>query len=71
MKEIRDDVGSYVRKLRKGHGYSQDKLASLTGIYQHEISRIELGKTRPSANKAKRLGEALGVGEDGLFTPEM
>jgi DNA-binding XRE family transcriptional regulator len=50
-----------VRELRKEHKLTQKQLASLSGIDQGEISRIERGQTNPTASTLAALLAPLGA----------
>lgn len=50
-----------LKKLRKGKGLSQEKLAEMCGVVRQTITMIEMGVNKPSVPLAKKLGEALEV----------
>lgn len=50
-----------LRTLREKAGLTQEELASLVGVQRTQITMIEIGKSRPSINTAKKLGEVLNV----------
>jgi transcriptional regulator with XRE-family HTH domain len=50
-----------VRELRKRHKLTQKQLATVSGINQGEISRIERGQTNPSATTLAALLAPLGA----------
>ena len=54
-------VAYIVAKARLETGYSQKQLASLTGIDQSDISKIERGAANPSVSTLDRIAEALGA----------
>lgn len=58
----RNIAGERVRK-----GLHQKDLASLSGITQAQISRIEVGRAVPRADSLSRIANALGVGIDHLM----
>lgn len=49
-----------VAKARAAAGISQKQLASLTGIDQSDLSKIERGASNPSVGTLRRIAEALG-----------
>ena len=49
------DIGTKLRSVRKGKGYSIYRLAKETGISQNHISGIELGKRQPTIEMLNRL----------------
>ena len=58
-KRISVSVGESVRILRELQEYSQNELASLTGIPQATLSAIENGRIRLGVERAKVLARAL------------
>ena len=48
-------------KIRNEKNLSQKQLASLTGINQADISRIENGNANPSLRTLQRLAKGLGM----------
>ncbi|WP_390621258.1 helix-turn-helix domain-containing protein [Urbifossiella limnaea] len=60
-RKIRLWSGARLRTLREGAGYTQAELAAAVGIYPHEVSNYERGKTEPSFSVLVRIAEALRV----------
>ena len=58
-KRINVSVGESVRIIRELQGYSQNKLAQLTGIPQATLSAIENDRVRLGVERAKILARAL------------
>ncbi len=58
-KRIDVSVGESVRIIRELQGYSQNELASLTGIPQATLSAIENDRVRLGVERAKVLARAL------------
>lgn len=58
-KRITVSVGESVRIIRELQGYSQNELASLTGIPQATLSAIENDRVRLGVERAKILARAL------------
>lgn len=54
-------VANAVANARAKAGLSQSELASITGIDQSDISKIERGVANPSINTLNRLAKALGM----------
>ncbi len=50
-----------LRKYRKLKGYSQYKLAELTGLHRTYISDLELGKRSISLTNIQKIADALGI----------
>ena len=64
---ILDLFGSNVNKYRKMKGYSQEKLAELTGLHRTYIGDIELRKRNISLNNIQKIADALDVPYHLLF----
>lgn len=63
-------LGDKIRKLRKGKGYTLERLAELTGSSKSYIWELEnKNPPRPSAEKVARIAEALGVTSDYMVDP--
>jgi len=57
-----------LKKYRKTKGYTQAKLAVLSGLSQDYMSEIERGKASPSLKKIVALANALDVKVKDLFS---
>ncbi|KRQ86014.1 HTH-type transcriptional repressor RghR [Caloramator mitchellensis] len=67
-KKENEAFGDYVVRLRQSKGYSQRKLAQITGLSNTTISRIESGVTeKPDADTIKILARCLNVDEEYMF----
>ena len=60
-------LGLALRGARHREGLTQQQLAEVTGIPQRHISEMECGKRQIGRERAKRLAEALGVGDYRVF----
>jgi transcriptional regulator with XRE-family HTH domain len=60
-RRIRLWSGARLRTLRERAGYTQAELAVAVGIYPHEVSNYERGKTEPSFSVLVRIAEALSL----------
>jgi len=58
-KRIEVTVGESVRIIRELQGYSQNRLAQLSGIPQATLSAIENDRVRLGVERAKVLARAL------------
>lgn len=59
-----ESFGEYITRLRKSKGYSQRKLAQITGISNTTISRIEKNfTTNPDLSTLKLLAKYLDIDE--------
>lgn len=47
------------RELREKAGFTQEQLAERMGVSKQAISKIELGRSKPTVENAKKLGEIL------------
>ena len=50
-----------LRYIREQAGYSQQDLANESGVSQHTISEIELGRRKPQGRTLRKLADSLGV----------
>lgn len=66
---IHDIVGANVRLTRERHGWSQERLATATGLHRTYISGIERGVRNPTIEILAKLAEALGVEPSDLVRP--
>lgn len=53
--------GLAIRQARKNNGFSQEKLAEITGLHRTYIGAIERGERNVSINNILRLADALKV----------
>jgi len=56
-----------LRHIREQAGYSQQDLADESGVSQHTISEIELGRRKPQGRTLRKLAGVLGVEVRDLF----
>lgn len=59
--EIRQRLGSNVKRLRLAMGLSQEEFAHLAGVHRTYVSDIELGKRNPTIEIVEQLAAALEV----------
>lgn len=64
--ELRAALSSNVRRLRKGRGWTQAKLAELAGTTPLTISMIERALTSPGPKILFALADLFGVSTDSL-----
>ncbi len=50
-----------IKQARKSAGLSQRALARITGLQQHDLSRLEKGETNPTFETQQKLFDALGI----------
>lgn len=56
-----------IAKVRKGKGFTQEKLAAEASMDRVAIANIETGKRRPTVTTIFRISKALGVDPSGFF----
>jgi len=61
-------IGNRIRKLRKGIGLTQEKLADKVNITSQHLCYIENGKRRPFLSLARRLARVLKTNLGELFS---
>ena len=54
-------ISENLRRYRKKGGYSQEKLAELTGISKMSIRRYEAGDRQPKLETLEKIATALGI----------
>lgn len=52
--------GLVVRRRRLSNGYTQEKLAELSGLHSTYIGLIERGRRNPTLDVCERIADALG-----------
>jgi transcriptional regulator with XRE-family HTH domain len=67
--DMRQIVGSNLRRLRLAAGLSQDELAARTGLDRTYISGIENGRRNPTVIVLNDLAAQLGVDPRELLKP--
>ena len=60
-------IGQKIRKIRKAHGLSQEKLAEKAGVSTTHMSHIETGNTKLSLSVFVDIANALEVRTDDLL----
>ena len=68
--ETKKLVGMRIKSLRRGRGYSQEKLAEVTGINPKYLSSIERGEENPTLDLFIRLSQGLKVDIHEMFSIE-
>jgi transcriptional regulator with XRE-family HTH domain len=61
LASVVEEFGVRVRKARDSRGWTQEELATRTGLAMVQISRIERGKREVRLTTLLRLAKALGV----------
>lgn len=60
---VLSNIGELIGEARSQRGLSQEALAYKVGLEQTDISKIERGKEKPTAARAKMIAQALGLDE--------
>lgn len=63
-------LGTKIKSLRTGKGYSQEHLSDLAQLSLRTVQRIENGETEARGDTLNRLAKALEVGLDELISTE-
>jgi len=59
--DIRQRLGTNVRRLREAKGWSQEEYADRAGIHRTYVSDIERGRRNPTVTVVEKLAKALAV----------
>jgi len=68
--ETKKLVGMRIKGLRRGKGYSQEKLAELAGINAKYLSSVERGEENPTLDLFIRLSQGLKIDIHEMFNVE-
>jgi transcriptional regulator with XRE-family HTH domain len=68
--DMRRLVGSNFKRLRLERGYTQEKIAELSGFSQQYISGLEAGRRNPTIVTVYELAATLGVSHIDLLRVE-
>lgn len=61
------DLGSRISNARKQKGYSQERLADLTGLDRVAIGYIEQGRRHPTVTTVYKISKALEIKLEQIF----
>jgi transcriptional regulator with XRE-family HTH domain len=67
----RKAFGARLRKLRANCGYSQEKLAEISGLHRTYVGDVERGERNISLDNIWRLANALKVSPAAFFEIEL
>jgi len=56
-----------IKEIRREKGLRQKDLSSMVGIFQSELSDIEMGKRKPNVYLAIKIAKALGKKVEDIF----
>ncbi len=68
--DTRKLIGSRIKNLRRGRGYSQERLGEIIGINPKYLSSVERGRENPTLDLFIRLSQGLTVGIHEIFLIE-
>ena len=61
------NVGKRISELREKAGYTQNRLAELSGVSQSHLRRVELGQSRITVDHLEMICDALGMSLKDFF----
>lgn len=64
---IKANLGLEIRRIRLEKGFSQEKLAELTGLHRTYIGGVERGERNISIENIKKIAESLEVKISEIF----
>ena len=67
MSEIAKHIGLRIRSYRTQLGYSQEKLAEISGCHPTYIGQIERGEKNPTLESVEKIATALNLSLSKLF----
>ena len=67
MSDIAKILGQRIRSRRTAKGWSQEKLAELSGCHHTYIGQIERGEKNATIESIEKISTALGVSLSSLF----
>jgi transcriptional regulator with XRE-family HTH domain len=65
---LRKTIGENIRRLRNRKGWTQERLATRSGLSLNFIGNLERGNANVSADSLERIAKCLGVGVPQLVT---
>jgi len=60
-KDINEEVGLNIRRIREKRGLSQEKLAALADLHRVYIGQVERGEKNIGLKNLEKIAKALGV----------
>lgn len=67
MEELRLLLGARIKQIRAEQGYTQNEFATVAGLTQAYLSRVERGIANPQVGKVYQIAQALGVPLSKIF----
>lgn len=65
--KVYEQIGSRIVELRKQKGFSQEKVASDSGVDRSHMGFIEQGRRKPTISTLYRISKTLGIKLEELF----
>ena len=67
MSEIAKHIGNRIRNYRMQLGYSQERLAEISGCHPTYIGQVERGEKNPTLESIEKIASALRISMSKLF----
>ena len=67
MSEITKNIGNRIRNYRTQLGYSQERLAEISGCHPTYIGQVERGEKNPTLESVEKIASALEISLSKLF----
>ena len=67
MSEITKNIGNRIRSYRTQLGYSQERLAEISGCHPTYIGQVERGEKNPTLESVEKIASALEISLSKLF----
>ena len=67
MSEIAKHIGNRIRNYRMQLGYSQERLAEISGCHPTDIGQVERGEKNPTLESIEKIASALRISMSKLF----
>ena len=67
MSEITKNIGNRIRNYRTQLGYSQERLAEISGCHLTYIGQVERGEKNPTLESVEKIASALEISLSKLF----
>ncbi len=65
--DIKKDLGLEIRKVRLAKGYSQEKLAEISGLHRTYIGGVERGERNIGIENLQKIADSLEIKVSELF----
>lgn len=65
--DIKKQLGLEIRKIRLAKGYSQEKLAEISGLHRTYIGGVERGERNIGIENLKKIADSLEIKVSELF----